>query len=75
MNDTQNALLGIYLALCQGLSDEGVRLADDVLMGFANHPTTPEGEARIYREIVKSSRFEPSPPKSKQLSAADAAKH
>jgi hypothetical protein len=37
---TARVIGGIYIALCSALSEEGVRLANDVLFGFAESPRT-----------------------------------
>jgi hypothetical protein len=49
------ALLGgIYVALCAGLSDEGIAAANDILFYLAGRPTVGPEEARIFRLIAES---------------------
>jgi hypothetical protein len=49
------ALLGgMYVALCAGLSDEGIAAANDILFYLAGRPTINPEEARIFRLIAES---------------------
>jgi hypothetical protein len=51
-NATARVLGGIYIALCSALSEEGVRLSNDVLYGFADSPHVRPEDQRIYRAIA-----------------------
>lgn len=42
----------IYLAICASLSKEGVRLANDVLLEFADDPNNPKEDADFYRLLA-----------------------
>jgi hypothetical protein len=53
MDQSTGRLLGaVYLALTQGLSQEGVELANDILYSIADQ--SPAHEARILRNIADS---------------------
>ena len=52
-NSDISIIYGIYIALCAALSQQGVELANDILLGFANDPQTPPDEARVYRMIAE----------------------
>jgi hypothetical protein len=51
-NATARVMGGVYLALCTALSEEGARLAHDVLYGLADSPLIRREDARIYRLIA-----------------------
>jgi hypothetical protein len=51
--DTARIIGGIYFALCAGLSDEGVRLANDILFNIADDPQTKPTDARVLRAIAE----------------------
>jgi hypothetical protein len=53
-NATARVMGGIYIALCAALSDEGARLANDVLFGLADSSIINPADARIYRLIAES---------------------
>jgi hypothetical protein len=50
---TARIMGGLYLALCEGLSDEGVALANDCLYQLADN--SPPEDARILRTIANAS--------------------
>ena len=50
---TARVIGGLYLALCQGLSDQGVALANDLLYTLADR--SPAEDARIFRLIANAS--------------------
>ena len=66
---TARVMGAIYLALCQGLSDEGVLLANDTLYGIAD--LSPSHEATVLRIIANSAvngvDCEPAEPERPQL--------
>jgi hypothetical protein len=57
-NATARVVGGIYIALLAAVSDEGARLANDVLFGLAGSPIINPVEARIYRLIAESASAE-----------------
>ena len=50
---TARVIGGVYLAICQGLSAEGVTLANDLLYSLAD--VSPQHEATVLRIIANSS--------------------
>ena len=62
MNDTTIRIVGgLYIALCAGLSDQGVELANDILFRLADDPQTEEPDAFAYRVIAQSASVDRRP--------------
>jgi hypothetical protein len=59
-NATARVMGGIYIALLAAVSDEGARLANDVLYGLADSPIINPVDARIYKLIADSASQEAS---------------
>ena len=53
-NATARVMGGIYIAICAAISREGVEMANDVLLGFADNPNIHPEDRRIYRAIAES---------------------
>jgi hypothetical protein len=56
MNSKSTAMLmgGIYMALCAGLNDEGIALANSVLFDLSRSPTISPEEANVFRLIAEN---------------------
>ena len=56
--DNTRVLTAIYLAISSALSEEGVRLANDILFDLADSPTICSEDARIIRSIAETASCE-----------------